>query len=216
MSKLLDINNCVNLKEDSCAYDAYVAGNKHSFNYYLLKDNKQTIKDNIFNDRGLYTNTQGIGSSSVDNESELLRGNNGWTMTSNKSRKDKILPTRPYVTMPYMGTGNSIVVDPDKQAQRIIGMDTRVNTECLKECAKKTNKNMTCDNKIGTCNSFDMRTMTCTCTHRSKEINRFEPLVPYIKQYVSDTNNVVEGWQRGGIHTREIVRNADYLKTFNK
>ena len=45
-------------------------------------------------------------------------------------------------------------------------------------------------------------------------IDRFIPLVPCIKENVQDTKHIIpEYWVRGGMSTRNIVRNIDYLRT---
>jgi hypothetical protein len=44
-------------------------------------------------------------------------------------------------------------------------------------------------------------------------INRFIPLVPCIAKNVQNTDHIIpEYWVRGGMNTRSVIRNADYLK----
>jgi len=50
--------------------------------------------------------------------------------------------------------------------------------------------------------------------NRSKTIDRFEPLVPWLRGEVQNTKHLVpEYWVRGGMDTRAVVRNIDYLKS---
>ena len=45
-------------------------------------------------------------------------------------------------------------------------------------------------------------------------INRFTPLVPCLEQNVQDTKHIIpEYWVRGGMSTRNIIRNIDYMRT---
>jgi len=45
-------------------------------------------------------------------------------------------------------------------------------------------------------------------------INRFVPLVPCLKKNIQDTKHIIpEYWVRGGLSTRTIIRNIDYMRT---
>lgn len=45
-------------------------------------------------------------------------------------------------------------------------------------------------------------------------IDRFTPLVPCLQENVQDTKHIVpEYWVRGGMSTRNIIRNIDYMRT---
>jgi hypothetical protein len=45
-------------------------------------------------------------------------------------------------------------------------------------------------------------------------INRFTPLVPCLEENVQDTKHIIpEYWVRGGMSTRNIIRNIDYMRT---
>ena len=45
-------------------------------------------------------------------------------------------------------------------------------------------------------------------------IDRFTPLVPHLQENVQDTKHIVpEYWVRGGMSTRNIIRNIDYMRT---
>jgi len=45
-------------------------------------------------------------------------------------------------------------------------------------------------------------------------IDRFTPLVPCLEENVQDTKHIIpEYWVRGGMSTRNIIRNIDYMRT---
>ena len=45
-------------------------------------------------------------------------------------------------------------------------------------------------------------------------IDRFTPLVPCLEENVQNTKHIVpEYWVRGGMSTRNIIRNIDYMRT---
>ena len=45
-------------------------------------------------------------------------------------------------------------------------------------------------------------------------IDRFTPLVPSLQENVQDTKHIIpEYWVRGGMSTRNVVRNIDYMRT---
>ena len=45
-------------------------------------------------------------------------------------------------------------------------------------------------------------------------IDRFTPLVPCLKENVQDTKHIIpQYWVRGGMSTRNIIRNIDYMRT---
>ena len=49
---------------------------------------------------------------------------------------------------------------------------------------------------------------------REKVIDRFVPLIPEIESEIQNPNNLVPRyWVRGGMDTKTVVRNIDYLKT---
>lgn len=45
-------------------------------------------------------------------------------------------------------------------------------------------------------------------------IDRFTPLVPCLEENVQDTTHIIpEYWVRGGMSTRNVIRNIDYMRT---
>jgi hypothetical protein len=219
-NKFLNLNTGTGFKDDKCEQSAYDFTNKTQLDYYLFESNKQSINSNVLNERGVLSNNIGVsGNKAIGIESKFRNGKDGYTVTSSKSRKTKILPTRSTLTTPFMGFGKTAVVNPKIQADRMLGKDTRIDYKCVNKCGKKKwcdGKN--CKHKInGRCECNNMRNTACMCnSYRGVAINRFTPLVPHIKNNVQNPNHIIESWQRGGVDTREYIRNADYLKKFNK
>ena len=49
---------------------------------------------------------------------------------------------------------------------------------------------------------------------RGKEIDRFIPLIPALEEQVQNPKNLIPTyWVRGGMDTRAVIRNIDYMKT---
>lgn len=48
-------------------------------------------------------------------------------------------------------------------------------------------------------------------------IDRFVPLIPCIAENVQDTSHIIpDQWIRGGMSTRTVIRNSDYLKSLGQ
>jgi hypothetical protein len=218
-SKFMNLNSWTGLKDDKCEQTSYDISNKSQFDYYLFSANKVSVKPEVLNERGIMSNNVGVsGKKAINIESQFRNGKGGNTVTSSKSRKSKILPTRSTLTVPYMGYGKTAVVDPKKQAERIMSVDTRINHKCLKNCsANKPCNNKNCKKINGRCECNTMRNNACACnSYRGVSINRFTPLVPHIKSNIQNPNHIIESWQRGGVDTREYIRNADYLRKIGR
>ena len=95
------------------------------------------------------------------------------------------LYTRPFVTVPYLGRGpsNPILESQVQQGDQI------------------TNKK------------------SCSTTTEQSHIDyRHYPLVPSLKASVTNPHNLVEGiaadgWVQGGLPTRELIRDSDYMQS---
>ncbi len=49
---------------------------------------------------------------------------------------------------------------------------------------------------------------------RGKTIDRFVPLVPYLRDEIQHERHIIpKYWVRGGMDTRSVIRNIDYMKT---
>jgi hypothetical protein len=218
-NKILNLNRATGLIDDECHQSIYDIGNKSQFDYYIFSPNKVSVNANMLNERGVLSDNTGVvGKKAIQLESEFRNGKDGLAVTSEKSRKSKILPTRPVLSVPYMGYGKTAMVDPKKQADRLVGLDTRNNYKCLQKCDKRKWCDGTKCKKInGRCECNTIRNTACMCnTDRGVAIDRFEPLVPHVKQNVQNTQHIIESWVRGGVDTREIVRNSDYLKQIGR
>ena len=95
------------------------------------------------------------------------------------------LYTRPFITVPYLGRGPSNPI-----------LETRIQ-----QGDQITNKK--------SCN---------TTTEQSHIEYRHYPLVPSLKASVTNPHNLIEGvaaegWIQGGLPTRELIRDSDYMQS---
>lgn len=52
-----------------------------------------------------------------------------------------------------------------------------------------------------------------SCSLRGQSINRFVPLVPHLKENIQNPKHYIpKYWVRGGMSTRPVIQNIDYLK----
>lgn len=98
------------------------------------------------------------------------------------------LYTRPFLTVPYLGKGSHNPVEESKIQQ---GQYIR---------------------NVKSCNT------TTETTHID---HRHYPLIPSLKATVTNPHNLVEGvaaegWIRGGVPTRELIRDKNYMQFQNK
>lgn len=104
----------------------------------------------------------------------------GSTQTNPRCRIS--LYTRPFVTVPYLGKGPIRVVEESRLQQNHLFKDK-------KSCG--------------------------TTTEMSHIDHRFTPMVPSLQNTISNPSNLIEGvaaegWIRGGLPTRELIRQQDY------
>jgi len=90
---------------------------------------------------------------------------------------------RPFATVPYLGRGPLHPVEESK----------------LQQGTQITNKK------------------SCSTVTEMEFKNQYTPLIPSLQATVSNPNNLVEGvaasgWIRGGLPSRELVRDRDYLQ----
>lgn len=90
---------------------------------------------------------------------------------------------RPFATVPYLGRGPSRPVEESR----------------LQQGAQITNKK------------------SCTTVTETEFENQYTPMIPSLKATISNPHNLVEGvaekgWIRGGIPSRELVRDQEYLQ----
>ena len=94
------------------------------------------------------------------------------------------LQQRPFATVPYLGKG-----PPRPVLESRLQQGAQIND--LKSCKTVTDK------------SFNNHSLT--------------PLIPSVEATIQNPNNLVEGvatagWIRGGLPSRELIRNQDYLE----
>ena len=150
----------------------------------LMNRTRKNYMDAV-HDIGLYQQTnQGGKNINIDNESELLNGKFGNTITSDKDKVSKLLMSRPFATTPNLASGS--VPEVEHLPANRYGQMTR-----------EFKKNM------------DLAGVS---------IDRFIPLVPEVKKSIAyhEENINPTTWVRGGMDTRTIIRNSDYLKSCGK
>ena len=94
------------------------------------------------------------------------------------------LQTRPFVTVPYLGRGPARPIEESRLQQ---GEQVRNKKSCS------------------------------TVSELSHMDYRHYPLVPSLRATVQNPNNIVEesaveGWVRGGLPTRDLIRDQDYMR----
>jgi len=90
---------------------------------------------------------------------------------------------RPFVTVPYLGRGPSRPIEESKLQQ----------------------------------GDFVTNKKSCNTISELEYTNQYTPMIPTLKATVSNPNNLVEGvaakgWIRGGLPSRELVRDQDYVQ----
>jgi hypothetical protein len=90
---------------------------------------------------------------------------------------------RPFVTVPYLGRGPSRPIEESKLQQ----------------------------------GDFVTNKKSCNTISELEYTNQYTPMIPTLKATISNPNNLVEGvaskgWIRGGLPSRELVRDQDYMQ----
>ena len=77
---------------------------------------------NSLNHLGMFTNNKSSYGNYIDTESKLKNS----SITNNKEKNSKLLNSRPFGTVPFMGAGETHIVNPDLYSKLVSGTDTRV------------------------------------------------------------------------------------------
>jgi len=187
--KNFNINGFTRMKYDTCAYKKNLSENIAPGNYNLSNfnscgcDPKNTQEVALSQPKIYYKNGKGwVGMNGcvVDDDSKM-RITEGNKITHWKCKNQ--LATRPYLSVPYMGKGNT----------------DNINLESALKTGEQSNYEKGCD------------------TLKDLRNNNFIPLVPCLKDNIQNPNHLIpdsalKGWVRGGIPSREIVRNIDYME----
>lgn len=131
------VNARTRMNEDACERDATARGNQtiseRNFNETFSQNNNYD-RANYLNstlEAGVYQNKNVDRSGHfVDEESFIRNGDAGNKITSEKKKVTKLLQERPYITIPYMGAGQTSIGEPDIWSKLQGGETTRTGKGC--------------------------------------------------------------------------------------
>ena len=121
---VMDINNQTRLNDDACERSFKVRNNSNIYDYNRMSssENNRDAYISASNQVGIYQNNNGDGRGVfVDNDSSLKNGRNGNIMTSGKDLKNKNLSTRVFIGSPFMGSGQTVLSNPDLKSKLLYG-----------------------------------------------------------------------------------------------
>ncbi len=174
------------IHNDNCDKKSEIENNEKIFNYNL-SGYKNYEQKNFSKNKGIFiSQTEHVNNKIVDNESSIKNGVLGNQLTNNKSKASKILQCNNCINGPYMGTGyTNLQLDRPKS---ILSRDNKSCTKCNKSCSVPTN----------------------ICTNRGSLESTWwnMPQVNNVKK-IQQVDHVIPIWQRGGINTRDFIKNID-------
>ena len=188
MQKVLDVNNLTRLNNDYCEKESRVRNNQKISNYNF--DNSYTSQSrnrknylDAANEIGLYQSTNFDGRGVYVDNGSKLRNGVSGNIITSEKSKETKLLN-----------ARSLATTPFKGA----GYSTLKNPDIrsdliIGKLTRKSKKNM------------DLAGVS---------IDRFMPMVSCLKKNIQDPKHLVpEYWVRGGMDTRTIVRNINYMKS---
>ena len=188
MQKVLDVNNLTRLNNDYCEKESKVRNNRKISNYTF--DNSYTSQCrnrknylDSVNELGLYQSTNWDGRGVYIDKNSKLRNGISGNIITSEKSKDTKLLN-----------ARSIATTPFKGA----GYSTLKNPDIKSELiiGKLTRKSKS---------NMDLAGVS---------IDRFIPMVSCLKKNIQNPKNLIpEYWVRGGMDTRTIVRNINYMKS---
>ncbi len=184
-----DINRLTRLNDDCCEIEDRERNNNSIINYNNFDENKCLNNNNnnnylnSLNIRGVYQGNSRDGSGQFINEDSKLKNGKDGNIMTNNKSKSSKI----------LDT-SSFLFSPFLGA----GQSTLKNPDIKSELLYGEN---TANRKSGTKDA-------------AISINRFTPLVPCLKENVQNTKHIIpEYWIRGGLSTRSVIRNIDYMRT---
>ena len=182
---VFQINKQTRMNDDYSEKENNIRNNRQMREYQLFPNGSGNRKNyiNSMNNVGVYHNKNGDGRGHfIDEESSFRNGKFENISTNDGDKVSKQLSTRQFKGVPFMGSGQSTLKNPDLKSKLIYGEQTTTGKSC---------------------NSL-----------AGASVNRFTPLIPCIKDNVQKISHIVpEYWVRGGMNTRTIIRNIDYMKS---
>ena len=187
-NNFFEINNQTSIREDEC--------NKYDSIFFNNKIEEYCLGTNIYkNDNNVYlnsTNIQGLNSQNMsgfsDKISDETNFRNGIQGSIMTNQKGR--ESKELDTRLFIGS-------PYMSAGQSILKNPDLYSKLISGLDTHTNK---ADNSLS-----------------GVSIDRFIPLVPCIAENVQNPEHIIpEYWIRGGMSTRVVIRNADYLKSCGK
>lgn len=131
------INARTRMNNDACERESRIRGNQTISERNFVETFAQNTdygRANYINstaDLGVYQDkNKDRGGHFVDEESFIRNGDAGNKITSEKKKVSKLLQHRPYITVPYMGAGQTSIVQPDTWSKMAGGEPTRTGKGC--------------------------------------------------------------------------------------
>jgi hypothetical protein len=187
-SNILEINNQTSVKQDECnKYDSMFFNNK--IEEYCLG------KDIYKNNNDLYLN------------STIVPGLNSQNMSG---FSEKIMDDTNFRN----GVQGSIITNQKGRESKELDTRLFIGSPYMSS-GQSILKNPDLYSKL--INGLDTHTNKADNSLSGVSIDRFIPLVPCIASNIQNTEHIIpEYWIRGGMSTRVVVKNADYLKSCGK
>ena len=122
-NNFLSSTGFINDKEEQWSKDLQ---SKNYSNYVTSRpinsNNGRNCYLSSLNHLGMYTNNKSSYGNYIDTESKLKSSK----ITNEKEKNKKLLNSRPFPTIPFMGAGETHIVNPDLYSKLVSGTDTRV------------------------------------------------------------------------------------------
>lgn len=183
MNTNLIINENTNIKNDRCLYSSQLMDNEKIFSYTLLPPTIETTNKS----RNDYINSMGI---------KGVMQNNTYDPTGENINNSTLLRN-----------GNICNTDSKKE------LSTRIFPGSpLMATGQSILKNVDLSSRLKY--GEDTRTSKSTNALSSYSADNFIPLVPSIAENIQNVDHIIPTyWIRGGMSSRTVVRNIDYLKS---
>lgn len=190
MATKFDINNMSRLGDDNCSVEQLNQGNEQISNYIIPKfeNNINPSRSKFFDSvqqPGVFQTGNFSGyPTAMEGGSELRNGKYGNILTERQVRE----------------TANKYL--PPKESPFFLGPPSMAVGRNIAFNPDKMSK------LVGGEMSRDRTSV------RGKSVDRFVPLVPELESQIQNPKNLIpKYWVRGGMDTRAVIRNIDYLKT---
>lgn len=188
MQKVLDVNNLTTLNNDYCEKESRIRNNRKISDYTFDNSYSSQCRNrknylDAASEVGLYQNSNWDGRGVYIDQNSKLRNGISGNIITSEKSKESKLLN-----------ARSIATRPFKGA----GYSTLKNPDVRSELmvGKLTRKSKKNSDLAGV------------------SIDRFIPMVSCLKKNIQDPKNLIpEYWVRGGMDTRTIVRNINYMKS---